>query len=295
MSKKPPLVSVIVPCYNHEKYVEETIESIVNQTYKNIELIVIDDGSKDASPQIIHKLSKKYNFKFIHRPNRGLSATLNECIELSKGKYVSVCASDDKLKLDKVEKQVKFMENNLHYGMCYGKVILFEDNGNETPLEIKHSRGGWIFDDLIVNQFHIPAVSNMIRKSVFQDVGVFDENLWVEDWDMWLRIANKYQIGYLDEYLAYYRQHETNISKQGWKMYEAKVSALKKWKELDNYDQIMKIWQLKWFRALSRDYKSEAKKYLPVALKNIFNINSIIGIVKYFFMSRKQLRKVIEK
>ena len=113
MNKILPLVSVIVPCYNHEKYVEETIESIVNQTYENIELIVIDDGSKDASPQIIEELSKKYNFKFIHRSNKGLSATLNEGIRLSQGKYISVCASDDKLKLDKIEKQVKFMEEIL--------------------------------------------------------------------------------------------------------------------------------------------------------------------------------------
>lgn len=281
------LVTVIIPCYNHEKYVEETIESIVNQTYKNIELIVIDDGSKDTSPQIIEELSKKYDFKFIHRPNKGLSATLNEGIKLSQGKYVSVCASDDKLKLDKVEKQVNFMENNPHYGMCFGKAILFDDDGSEEPLEIKYSRGGWIFDDLIINNFHIPAVTNMIRKNVFSDVGVFDENLWVEDWDMWVRIANKYQIGYMDEYLAYYRKHETNMSKQGWKMYEAKVQALEKWKGLENYDEIIQTWQIKWFRALSRDYKSEAKKYLLIAFKNIFHMSSVIGFVKYCFMKKK--------
>ena len=82
-----PLVSVVVPCYNHEKYVKETIESIVNQTYKNIELIVIDDGSKDNSVKVIQELADKYGFTFIHRPNKGLSATLNEGIRLSKGKY----------------------------------------------------------------------------------------------------------------------------------------------------------------------------------------------------------------
>ena len=100
------------------------------------------------------------------------------------------------LKLDKVEKQVNFMEENPHYGMSFGKAILFDDDGNEQFLEIEYSKGGWIFNDLIINHFHIPAVTNMIRKSVLSDVGGFDENLWVEDWDMWLRIAIKYQIGY---------------------------------------------------------------------------------------------------
>ncbi len=282
-----PLVSIIVPSYNHEKYIQKTIESIVNQKYKNIELIVIDDGSKDSSIQIIKKLSKLHEFKFIHRPNKGLSATLNEGIKLSKGKYWCVCASDDVLKLDKIDIQVDFMEKNTEYGMCYGKVILVNDNGNETPLDIKHSNGGWIFDDLIMGRFWIPAMSNMIRRCVFSDVGIFDENLKVEDWDMWVRIANKYQIGYIDDYLAYYRQHESNFSKQGWKMYEAKVDSLAKWEDLKNYNEIMKIWKLKWFRALSRNYKDEAKKYLPLAFKNLFRKSSIIGLVKYYLMKKQ--------
>ena len=287
MNASSPLVSIIVPSYNHELYIAETIASIVNQTYKNIELIVIDDGSKDTSLNIIEELSNTLKFKFIHQHNKGLSATLNEGIKLSSGEYICICASDDKLKLDKIEKQVSFMEENSGFGMCFGKIVLFNDKGEETLGGVKNSRGGWIFDDLIVNRFHIPAVTNMIRKSTLLDVGNFDESLWVEDWDMWLRIAKKYQIGYLDEYLAYYRIHETNMSKEGFKMYEAKLSALKKWESLSHYNNIMKIWEIKWFRALSKDYKQEAKNYLPTALKNIFNINSLIGLVKYYFIKKK--------
>ncbi len=121
-----PLVSVVVPCYNHEKYVKETIESIINQTYKNIELIVIDDGSKDNSVQVIQEMADKHGFTFVHRPNKGLSATLNEGIRLSKGKYFCAIASDDILMLEKIEKQVTFMEANPEYGMCYGKILYFE-------------------------------------------------------------------------------------------------------------------------------------------------------------------------
>lgn len=125
--KDSPLVSIVVPCYNHANYVRETIESIVNQTYKNIELVVIDDGSTDNSVEIIQKLAKNYNFTFIYRPNKGLSATLNEGMNLSKGKYfcACACASDDLYIIDKIEKKVKFMEENPQYGMSYGKIIRF--------------------------------------------------------------------------------------------------------------------------------------------------------------------------
>jgi len=284
---KLPLVSVIVPSYNHGQYIYDTIESIVNQTYKNVELIVIDDGSIDDSLKILESLSNKYNFTFIHRNNKGLSATLNEGLHLSRGEYICVCASDDKYPLDKIEKQIDFIEKNQNYAMVFGNYIIFNNNGDEKKMINKYSKSGWIFNDLIVNRFHIHITSALIRKKVFESVGGFDETLYVEDWDMCIRIANKFPIGYMNQYLAYYRKHDTNMGSHGWKMYEAKVASLKKWKSLDNYDEIMKIWHLKWFRALSRDYKKEAKKYLSEAFKNLLNKHSIIGLVKYYFMKER--------
>jgi len=287
-TKEMPLVSVVVPCYNHEKYVKETIESIINQTYKNIELIVIDDGSKDNSVNIIDNLQKEYNFTFIHRANKGLSSTLNEAISLSKGKYITVCASDDMYLYNKITTQVEFMENNPNLGMCFGKVIVFDDFSNEKFLDIPNTKGGWIFNDLIVNNFFIPAISVLIKKEVLNKVGLFDESLWVEDWDMWLRISNKYEVGFINEYFAYYRQHDSNSSKQGWKLYKAKKQALNKWNNLDNYNYILNIWKIKWFRSLSRDFKSEAKKYLFFAIKNFYRKDVVIGLIKYFFLKERK-------
>ncbi len=284
MKKTIPKVSVIIPSYNHAHYVVHSIESIVNQSYDNIELIVIDDGSSDSSPKLIKELSVKYNFIFVHRSNRGLSATLNEGLILSTGDYICICASDDKFRLDRISKQVNFMNDNPDIGMSYGKVIVIDEEEKENALDIKNSKSGWIFDDLIINRFHIPAVTTMIRRSVFEAVGNFDESLWVEDWDMWLRISYKFKVGFQNEFLTYYRQHDTNMSSNGLKLYESKVGALKKWKNLDNYDEIMQIWRVKWFRSLSGNYKKEAKKYLSYAYKDFFNINSIIGLIKYYFM-----------
>ena len=94
-TKSNPLVSVIIPSYNHEQYVTKAIKSVFSQTYKNIELIVIDDGSKDHSVKKILELKKRYPFKFIARKNKGLASTLNEAIKLAKGVYITFLASDD--------------------------------------------------------------------------------------------------------------------------------------------------------------------------------------------------------
>jgi alpha-1,3-rhamnosyltransferase len=278
--KKLPLVSVVVPCYNHEKYVTETIESIINQTYKNIELIVIDDGSKDNSVDIIQKLADKYGFTFIHRPNKGLAATLNEGIKLSKGKYFSAIASDDILMPKKIEHQVNFMEVNTQYGMCYGKMLYFEDSIENTSEYPNSDTQGWIFEELFHASF-IPAPSVLIRKDVLLDVGGYDESLWIEDWDMWLRIAQKYQIGFIDEYFTYYRRHETNISKQVFKMYEAEKQILAKYKDNEYCKKAMNKRKIIWFSMLSRQYKKEALKYLPHSLKYLFTDLMVLkGLVK---------------
>lgn len=278
------LVSVVVPCYNHEKYVKETIESIINQTYKNIELIVIDDGSKDGSVKVIQELADRYGFTFIHRPNKGLSATLNEGIKLSKGKYFSAIASDDILMLEKIEKQVEFMESNPEYGMCYGKIVYFEDSIKNTSEYSNSNKQGWVFDDLLNYGCFIPAPSTFMRKEVFETVGEYDENLWIEDWDMWLRISQKYQVGYIDEYLAYYRKHDTNISSQSLKMYKAEKQILEKYKDYENFDNVIKNKKIVWFSLLSRKYKKEAMKYFMHSIKYLFvDIRVLKALIKLVF------------
>lgn len=282
--KNLPLVSVVVPCYNHEKYVKETIESILNQTYKNIELIVIDDGSKDNSPRIIQALADEYGFTFIHRSNKGLSATLNEGIKLSKGKYFSPCASDDIYIFDKIEKQVQFMESSPEYGMCYGKIIEFNEIGYKRKREIKNFKSGWIFEELLKCSFAIPAITVMIKKDIYNNIGLYDENLYIEDYDMWLRIANKYQIGFLNDYLAYYRRHETNMSKQAFKMYKAQEHILNKWSNYEKINKVLTYWHIDWFNRLARYNKKEAFKYL-YTIKYIFNdIKILKGIIKLLFI-----------
>lgn len=200
-----PSVSVIVPCYNHEKYLRECIDSIMSQTYTNFELVVIDDGSKDDSLKVLKELQKKYTFTLIHQENRGLSATLNRGIkEFSRGKYIAFCASDDYWSLSKLEKQVEFMEKNPKFPMCYGNTYYV--NSDSVPVIQKHKnfRGGWLFEEIFTNKIH-PPVNYMFRAKIFDEVGYYNESMYAEDFYMNLKIASRFPIGYLNEYLSYYR------------------------------------------------------------------------------------------
>ena len=288
-----PLVSIIVPSYNHAKYITKTIESLVNQTYSNIELIVIDDGSKDNSVQIIQKLVDKHHFIFIHRDNKGVSATLNEGIQLATGKYITFCASDDIYLTDKIEKQVEFMETNLQYEMCYGKVIHFDDIGNMKKSKIRKPKSGWIFNDLFKGNF-IPAPTIFIKKNLFNEVGYFDETIPIEDWDLLLRITYKYQIGYLDEYLAYYRIHSSNTSSNIDKMIFSEKQIMMKWKEHPLFSKMYQQRQLIWFSKLSINQKKMAMDYLPLAITNLNNITALKGLIQLILPTKiiKYIKKI---
>lgn len=208
IKKNTPLVTVAVPCYNHEGFVQECIESIVGQTYKNIELIVVDDGSSDRSPEILTDLQKKHGFKLFLQTNQGLPKTINTILKNhTRGVYFSLCASDDYWLPEKIEKQVAFMEANRFYPMCYGKTYYVDKNSKIIENGDKNNRrlrGGWLFNDIFLFKIH-PPVNYMYKTSLFDEVGYYDEAIIAEDYYMNLKISSKYPIGFLDDYLGFYR------------------------------------------------------------------------------------------
>lgn len=209
-----PLVTVIVPSYNHAQYITQCIESIMQQTYTNFELVVIDDGSKDASRSILTDIHSKYNFRLVFQENNGIAVTLNRGIkDFSKGKYITFCASDDYWALNKLEKQVKFMEENCFYPMCYGKNLYVDEKSNligNQDINNYNLKGGWLFDEIFLFKLH-PPVNCLFRKSIFDEVGYYDEKIFAEDYSMNLKIASKYAIGFIDDYLGYYRYNDSPV------------------------------------------------------------------------------------
>jgi len=282
-----PLVSIIVPSYNHEKYINECIVSIINQTYKNYELIVIDDGSTDNSPTILRELQHKYKFKLICQENIGLPATLNKGIKISNGKYYTFCASDDYWTDFKLEKQVSFMENNPDVPLSYGRMIRID--GSSSVIKIKQNsnfKGGYIFNELFLMNFH-PPVSYMFRKDIFNKVGYYDENLKAEDFDMNLRIAHNYPIGFIDDTLGYYRIHENHSAIiDSDNVLNSHKHSIIKYKDHPLYSKAIGYWRIRKVLKISINKKRKIEAFLLLwkAKKFFYRKEFIYGLYRIFFV-----------
>ncbi len=206
-----PLVSVIIPCYNHEKYVEQSILSVINQTYKNIELIVIDDGSKDNSSEIIKNMQKKFEFTFISQKNQGVCRTLNQGVLLSKGKYIAIIASDDYWDISKIQKQIEEIQKNENSEFCFTQAIEFDDFSKKRIFP-KRFKMGNVLNFVFVKDF-VPAGSMMFSRTLFDRLKGFNENLQAEDWDFVIRSAANTEFCAVKEPLLYYRSHCSNTMK----------------------------------------------------------------------------------
>ncbi|QTY27707.1 glycosyltransferase [Flavobacterium sp. CS20] len=220
--KKLPLVSIIAVCYNHAKYVIETLESIKNQTYSNIELIIMDDCSTDNSVEVIKLWIKKTNYPcrlIAHQENQGLCKTLNEALRLIKGEYYQGLACDDVILKEKIKTQVKlFKELKDEYAVIYSDAYLMNDKsqlyyGNFIQrykpkiLEVPY---GNIYQELINTNF-IPAMSVLIKTDLVRKIDGYDEKLTYEDYDLWLRLAKNYKFYFSNYKSCKYRIHDNNM------------------------------------------------------------------------------------
>ena len=201
-----PKVSVIIPSYNHARFVKQAILSVVMQTYENVELIVVDDGSNDESRIIIKELRDQYNFKYFEQPNSGSASALNVGIRNSTGKYVCFLASDDYYHYEKIADQVMFYEENQEYGLIHSGAIVVDEIGRELN-RTDFVKTNWNVSksfELLLEGCFISAPSVMIKRSVLDAVGVFDEQLKIDDWDLWLRISKKFAVGFQKKWFVYW-------------------------------------------------------------------------------------------
>lgn len=259
MSDSNPLVSIVIPCYNHEEFVQESIQSVIDQTYTNIELIIIDDGSKDSSVQKIEQMvaackQRFSRFEFRHRPNKGLSATLNEALEWCEGKYFSPLASDDVLLNDKTRLQVEFLESNSQAVALSAGVELIDEVGESLSEKVKPSVK-YDHKSLMMHKFYLPAASQMIRTKAVKEVEGYNPSIKLEDWYMWIKLSRLGEIYYIGQVMALYRQHDNNFSKNKSEMWQGRVDVLNCFKDSPYYKPAMK--RIQWLNARSAYRNSE--------------------------------------
>ena len=275
---KNNLVSVLIPAYNHENYIQETIESIINQTYPNIELIILDDGSKDKTWEKITELKPKCENRFVKihfetKQNEGTCITLNKLLKLSSGEFVYIIASDDLTKPQAIEKEVKFLQNNPDYALAVGDNEYVDSMGKQIfrtqkafTSNIKNAKYktvkeflssklkiDFLSDDFgsyktLYKENYIPN-GYLIRKNIFETIGNFTKNAPLEDFWLMLQISKYKKMKYIDEILFSYRIHDTNTIGNSTRMrelttktrnYEQKL--LEKYLTNHKNDELLKIY-----------------------------------------------------
>ncbi len=230
-----PKVSILTSCYNHENFVEDLVRSVYGQQGVEFEFLVIDDGSSDRSVEVLKLLSLEYGFYFEAQENIGFTKTLNKLLGKAQGEYLIVIASDDVLAPDRLKLQVNFLDNNVSHALVCGDVVELDEAGRMGSKISYPFEEGELFSRLLRKELFILAPTVMVRKEVIIDLGGWDAELAIEDWDMWLRVSEKYSIGYLDQVFAFYRIHSGNSHGNYQKMYLEMERTLEKFQSNAEY------------------------------------------------------------
>jgi alpha-1,3-rhamnosyltransferase len=225
-------VTVVMPCYNHAEYVERAVLSVVCQAYKNFDLVVIDDGSKDESVQKLKELQKEHGFTLITQENKGVCRTLNRAIsEAAIGEYIALLASDDFWHEDKLKLQMDCLEKHPESEFCFSQAIEFTDETNLSNGRLfpKKCLSGQVLNSVFLRQ-HVPAGSMLFSRRLYDQLGGFDENLKEEDWDFVIRSAAVTKFCSIDKPLLFYRSHATNTmrTRNRSTIFQQKIKILSK-------------------------------------------------------------------
>ncbi len=191
-------ITVVIPTYNRADFLSKTIESVLNQTTKPDEVIVVDDGSTDNTKQIL----KNYDIKYIYQANQGVSVARNTGIQYATNDWICFLDSDDIWEQSKLTKQIDFHKNNSDILISYTDELWIYNNKiiKQTSKQQKEANPTFLNS---IDLCKIGASTVMVHKTIFDNIGLFDSKLTAcEDYDMWLRILRKYKIGYLDEKLV---------------------------------------------------------------------------------------------
>jgi len=224
-----PMISVILSVYNTDKYLEEAIESILSQTYKDFEFIIINDGSTDKSLEIIENYAQKDSrIVVVNRENRGLIESLNEGIRIAKGKYIARMDADDISLPQRFEKQIDFMEKNFDVGILGSAVITFGENLKESIWTL-HTKNDLLKAELLFSScFAHPAV--IMRKELIEKYDLYYSKDFIdaEDYELWTRFSNYCKFANLKEPLLKYRILENSVSRKADRDEQKRYDVIKK-------------------------------------------------------------------
>lgn len=231
-----PLVSVICLCYNHERFLLEALESVRQQTYPNVEMIVVDDASTDSSPRLLQQYAAAHpEVRLLLLPqNTGNCRAFNRALEMAKGAFLIDFATDDVMLPKRVAAQVQAFENlDPDYGIVYTDAELIGEDGRHLGYFYKRDAAGLPRPAVAVGDVFIPVLERffissptlMIRRQVFDQLGSYDESLAYEDFDLMVRAARDFKFYFLDQALTRRRLHPRQLSQQSYRLGDRQLQS----------------------------------------------------------------------
>jgi glycosyltransferase involved in cell wall biosynthesis len=278
-----PLVTIGVLSYNYSKYLKEALDSLLTQTYLYIELIIVDDFSTECSPEIIKEWIASNNIQctFIqNKKNRGIPAVSNMLVKKSTGKYINLFATDDIMLPEKIERQVKLLEEaGEEYGLCYANVLLIDEEGNYIRKFWNTVKGyeGDVLRHYVYGDLSYATPSTLIRRSVYDKVGYYNERVLLEDYNFQVRLMACYKVKYCEYPCIKYRWKLKSGSKIWEQLYDNKSERYYNDRILSNYQA------LKFIR--DREIKEYLQKKITQYLKALTSLKSKYsrGVIIYLF------------
>jgi len=208
-------VSVIIPTHNQPEFTAEAVESVKKQTYRNYEIIIVDDGSDSENSRKLRKTAEAAAAVYVYQENAGPACARNTGIRAAAGELIAFLDSDDLWEPEMLSEALDFFKNNPHIDVVHSNLVFEKDSRviDEKFDENMFNHQGWIFEESLLMNSRIFLSGLILKKKVLEDVGLFNEELYTaEDNNIIIRIAKKYEIGYIDRKLLIRRIHDTNMS-----------------------------------------------------------------------------------
>lgn len=220
-----PLVTVVCLCYNHEQFAREAIESVLSQTYPNIEVIVVDDASTDNSLEVIRRVIQFHpGVKLLPlKNNLGNCRAFNAGWRMASGEFIVDFSTDDVMLPERIEKQVRYFESSgRNHGVVFTDAVYIDAEGRELRQHFEHLKKHKLIEKIptgdvyadVIERFFIPAPTMLVRREVFSALDGYDEELAYEDFDFWIRSSRNFSYGFIDETLTRIRLSPLSLSRK---------------------------------------------------------------------------------
>ena len=216
-----PLVTVLIPTFNYAHYLPESVASVAQQTFRDFEVVVVDDGSVDDTAAVVAGLECP-NLRYVrHEQNRGLPAARNTGLAIARGRYVALLDADDVMKPSNLARKVEVLERHRDVALVHGPVEPMDDRGRPLGRTRANGHEEIRIENLFPKILHgnlIACSSVLARKEAIDELGGFDPRLrYAEDWDLWVRLSHRFKFAYLPEPLVRYRIHVASMQWGAWK------------------------------------------------------------------------------